>query len=79
MNIPGDELAMLRGYREMVTKTLDELCMSPGKHLSQLMMCGLDCPCWSPFLFVTLGGGVAIWLLLTRTETAGSRGDSSAD
>ena len=54
-NIPGDELAMSIGYREMVTKTLDELCMSPGNSLSELMMCGLDCPWLSPFLLVSLG------------------------
>ena len=38
------------GYREMVTKTLDELCMSSANPLSELMMCGLDCPWLSPFL-----------------------------
>ena len=47
------------GYRELVTKTLDELCMSQGKPLSELMMCDLDCPWLSPFLFVSLGGGFA--------------------
>ena len=58
-NIPGDELAMSIGYREMATKTLDEQCMLPGNLLSELMMCGLDCPWLSPFLFVSLGGWVA--------------------
>ena len=43
----------------MVTKILDKLCISPGNPLSELMMCGLDCPWLSPFLLVSLGGGVA--------------------
>ena len=58
-NIPGDALAVSIGNREMVTETLDELCMSPVKPLLVLMLCGLDCPWLSPFMFVSLSGGVA--------------------
>ena len=56
---PWEELPMSIWHREMITKTLDELCMSPGNPVSKLMMCGLDCPWLSPFLFASLGGGVA--------------------
>ena len=58
-NIPGDTLAVSIGNRGMVAETLDELCISPVKHLLGLMLCALDCPCLSPFLFVSVGGGVS--------------------
>ena len=54
--------------------------MSPGNPVSKLMMCGL----LSPFLFASLGGGVAasreqLVIIDSHREMLGARGDSSAD
>ena len=94
LRIPGDALALSVGYREIVTETLDEICLSPVNPRSELttwdelsnmfvcdvgvitvalcplgMMCKLDCPWLSPFVFVSLCGWFAArWGQLVLTD-----------